>query len=267
MKNYLIGSRALNFWYPDCKIKDTTDWDVVSFQPIEGTEWHNPNILLNSELEQYDSGIHVIKFGLEFNIINRTGLAIIKRSHLWRDLAFGKHITHWDKYLSEAVPYFTEEDKDYLKRRTAATMQMFPQMQPNLNQTVSDFFDDAVEKKYNHDWLHELFAYQDKPLYTKLQSNPELAWCEKDKWQQLSRTEQLQCVAEETCVIATERFLVPSEWSCPARLAYFKALQKVCTTLCSGWFRDCAIDNHAEICDMFDQNKFDSVKLNIEKEN
>ena len=267
MKNYLIGSRALNFWYPECSIKDTTDWDVISDKPIEGTEWHNPNILLNREIENYDSG-HTVEFnGQEFCIVNRTGLACIKRSHLWRDLSFNKHITHWDKSLSKAVPYFTDYDKDYLDRRTRATMQMFPQQYPKLNKTVSDFFDDAVQKKYSHDWLHELYAFESKPMYTKLQSNPELAWCEKEKWDNLTDIQKLQCVAEETYVIATERFLVPSDWSYPERLAYFNALKKVCTTLCSGWFRDFAIDNHTILCEMFDPSKVKNVKSVIEKEN
>ena len=264
MKNLLIGSRALNFWFPDHKIKESTDWDIISDKPFEDIpeginyEWHDPDILLNRELWKYAST--PIEFnGEELHVVTPLGLALIKRSHLWRDLGFDKHITQWNKHLQREMFNAFADDKDYLQRRTAATMQMFPQGHPKLNQTVEKFFDDAVTKKYNHDFLHELYAHHDKPLYTYMQSNPELAWCEKDKWDKFSFDDKIKCVQEEAYVIATERFLVPSGWDYPERLAYFNAIKKICTTLCSGWFRDFAIDNHQLICSSFDAQKVKSV--------
>lgn len=265
MKNLLIGSRALNFWFPDHKIKESTDWDIISDKPFEDIpeginyEWHDPDVLLNRELEKYTSSVGRVFNGKVVFIVNPMGLALVKRSHLWRDLGFDKHITHWNKYLKSGYDFCSEEDKDYLQRRTAATMQMFPQGHPKLNQTVEKFFDDAVTKKYSHDWLHELYAHHNKPLYTYMQSNPELAWCEKDKWNSFSFDDKIKCVQEEAYVIATERFLVPSGWDYPERLAYFNAVKKICTTLCSGWFRDFAIDNHQLICSSFDAQKVKSV--------
>lgn len=264
MKNLLIGSRALNFWFPDHKIKESTDWDIISDKPFEDIpegvnyEWHAPDILLNRELVLYADSTTDFN-GKTLHVVNPLGLAIVKRSHLWRDLGFDKHITHWNKYLQPRMWTAENSDKDYLKRRTAATMQMFPQGHPKLNQTVEKFFDDAVTKKYNHDDLHILYAHHDKPLYTYMQSNPELAWCEKDKWDSFSFDDKIKCVQEEAYVIATERFLVPSGWNYPERLAYFNAVKKICTTLCSGWFRDFAIDNHQLICSSFDAQKVKSV--------
>lgn len=265
MKNLLIGSRALNFWFPDHKIKESTDWDIISDKPFEDIpeginyEWHDPDILLNRELENYTSSVGRVFNGKVVFIVNPMGLALVKRSHLWRDLGFDKHITHWNKYLQPVTVFKNDFDEDYLKRRTAATMQMFPQGHPKLNQTVEKFFDDAVVKKYNHDDLHILYAHHNKPLYTYMQSNPELAWCEKDKWDKFSFDDKIKCVQEEAYVIATERFLVPSGWNYPERLAYFNAVKKICTTLCSGWFRDFAIDNHQLICSRFDAQKVKSV--------
>ena len=265
MKNLLIGSRALNFWFPDHKIKESTDWDIISDKPFEDIpdgvnyEWHNPDILLNRELENYTNG-----FALEFNgqlvyVVDSIGLAITKRSHLWRDLSFDKHITHWNKYLQCKYNVMLDKDRDYLYRRTKATMQMFPQGHPKLNQTVEKFFDDAVVKKYSHDDLHKMYAHFNEPLYTKLQDDPKLAWCVKSKWDKLTHDEKIKCVQEEAYVIATERFLVPNNWNYPERLAYFHALKKICTTLCSGWFRDFAIDNHQLLCSSFDAQKVKSV--------
>lgn len=265
MKNLLIGSRALNYWFPNHKIKESTDWDIISDKPFEDIpeginyEWHDPDVLLNRELEKYTSSVGRVFNGKVVFIVDPIGLALVKRSHLWRDLGFDKHITHWNKYLQPVTVFKNNFDEDYLKRRTAATMQMFPQGHPKLNQTVEKFFDDAVTKKYNHDDLHILYAHHNKPLYTYMQSNPELAWCEKDKWNSFSFDDKIKCVQEEAYVIATERFLVPSGWDYPERLAYFNAVKKICTTLCSGWFRDFAIDNHQLICSSFDAQKVKSV--------
>jgi hypothetical protein len=33
----------------------------------------------------------------------------------------------------------------------------------------------------------------------------------------------------------------------------------VCTTLCSGWFRDYAIDNYPQLVSVFNKQKFDKV--------
>ena len=100
-------------------------------------------------------------------------------------------------------------------------------------------------------------------MYTKMQTNPELAWCDKQLWDNFTHEQKIHTVQEETYVIATERFLVPKEFKYPAKLAYNKALNKVCTTLCSNWFRDFAIDNYPEILEKFDESKVKSVQQTI----
>jgi hypothetical protein len=267
MKNLLIGSRALAMFNADVKIKSSTDYDVISAEPIEGTEWHDPNFLLNHEIEQYATDYKFSFNGKALYVVNPKGLAIIKRSHLWRDLSFQKHITHYHKGgLADFRRYFSEVDEMLLDLRTKLTRFEFPQGNPSLKQSVTDFFDDAVTKKYNHDWLHELVAFHSKPLYTQLQIDSSSAWCEKDLWNTLSYEDKLKCVAEETYVISIERFLVPKQWDFPYRLAYTKSLDKVCTTLCSGWFRDFAIDNYPSILGLFNADKINAVKAIIEKE-
>jgi len=246
MKNLLIGSSALDYWVDagkDVLVKATTDWDVISNNLIEGTEWHNPWVLNNRDIERFTTSTDVIRYTVgnkeyDFHVVTLQGLAIIKRSHLHRELGFGKHITHFHRYLKPSLNNLYDWQKKILEERTKLTHKAFPQQGPNLNQSVEDFFDDAVTKVFNHDWLHELFAYNGSPMYTKMQRDSSKAWCEKDMWDNFTHEQKLQTVAEETYIIATERFLVPSEFTKPAKLCYNKALDKVCTTLCKGWFRD-----------------------------
>lgn len=268
MRNVLIGSRALNYWFSNMKPKDTADTDIITNRPgafIEtpevNIEYHDPFILDNKHFQQYTDELHTLTIGgQKVYVCNPIGLGIIKRSHLWRDLKFDKHVTHWHKYLKQFTPEYKPADWKLLAERTHMTMKAYPQGNPNLMQSKDDFFNDAVTKKYDHDYLHELFAYYDKPLYTTLLRQSDLAWCDKSKWLKLSHEDQLKCISEEVQVIATERFLVPNDWKYNSKLAYAKALQKVCTTLCSGWFRNAAIEAYPELLQMYNTDRFQKVK-------
>lgn len=268
IKHLLIGSRALELLDASFSARDNSDYDIVSIDPreLEGNsgiriEIHQPDILNNFKLLDTKYSDHTIVLnGVIVHVATKPVLAMIKRSHLHRDLKFGQHIATYHKHLARYMKRMSKADVEFLQERTALTHKMFPQKGPNLNQTVEEFFDDAVTKKYNHDYLHSLFAYYDKPMYTKLQHDHARAWCSKDLWEELTHEDKLKCIAEETYVIATERFLVPKDWNYPMKLAYAKALNKVCTTLCSNWFRDKAINHYPELLQMMDENKFLQVK-------
>ena len=75
--------------------------------------------------------------------------------------------------------------------------------------------------------------------------------------------DKIKCIAEEAHVIAMERMMIPNKWEYPTKKAYIKAVDKVCTTLCSGWFRDYAIDHYPEVMSHFDQSKFNHVKKEL----
>jgi hypothetical protein len=257
----LIGSRALHFWDSSFPLKEDSDWDVISGPPVDrpGFEWHHEDFLNNKDVAtNYGSGFYITLGDLKLEVCTLEGLAAIKRSHLWRDWFFDKHITQYHKHLR---PYFKESQ--FYFDRIALTKEAFRQGNPSLKRTNKEFFDDPVKKVYDHDWLHELVAYEDAPMYTRLKRDDSLAWCEKDLWGQLDDTRKLRCVAEETYVIAIERFMVPNQWEFSPKQAYHTALKKVCTTLTSGWFRDYALDNYPEVMALFDIRKFSDVKDKI----
>lgn len=267
MNNLLIGSRALAMWFGTNKvpIKETTDYDVITYENLDlpNFEQHNPDILFNSELEKYASRSSIIVNGIKLKLVHPIGLAIIKRSHLWRNLGFSKHITHYHKVLNN-FHGFDQSGMELLNRRIEATKAMFPQGNPSLRKSKEDFFDDFVTKKYDHDFIHELVAFENVPIYAKMLSSTDSVWCDVDKWTRLSYEQKCMAVCEETMVIAIERFIVPNDWNYPPKKAYFQALEKVCTTLTSGWFRDFAIDNYPMIVDMFDGNRVMGIRYNLE---
>lgn len=263
----LIGSRALNYWKPEFKVKPHTDWDIVG-EPFEvhlGVEWHSPDKLDNKGLADFTTTEdHITINGVKVYTVNPVGLALIKRSHLWRDLNWDKHITQYHLHLKEHLPE-DEESKSYLLRRMRLTKEAYPQNNPKLNQSNTDFFDDAVEKKYDHDWLHELAAHHDRPLYERMKNPDKMgeAWCEKNLWDNFGHEDKIKTVQEEAYVIATERFLIPKDYKFPKKLAYLTAVKKICTTLTSGWFRDFAIDNWREIVDSYDEQKINCIQRSL----
>ncbi len=267
----LIGSQALAL-FEGKGVDDNKDYDIVCTKKEadelknDGSirlDIHKFDFLNNHHIERrFDSGHRIIILGHEVKICSPRGLAAIKRSHLWRDHAFDKHITIFHKHLWR---HHHQEDESFIEERSKLTKKAFPQRVPSLMKSNDDFFDDAVKKIYDHDYLHELVAYGNAPIYTKLKHDQSKAWCERDLWDKLSHEDKIHCVAEETYVISIERFMVRNNWKYPAKKAYFQALKKVCTTLTSGWFRAYAINHYPEIVLSFDQAKYDKVKRILEE--
>lgn len=258
MKNILIGSQALAL-QSNFRTTPNTDWDVVSWDSDLNIgenmlEIHEPDVLGNWYLENYLSDITVVKNGVVLHVCSLEGLALIKRSHLWREYKFERNMKLFNWYLKQHL----NPADPYLAQRTKLTQVYFQENHPKLNVTVEQFFDDFVSKKYDHDWLHTLYAHEDEPLYKKMQKDSSKAWCEKNMWDNFSYNQKLQCIQEEAYVIATERFIA-KDFSYPYKLAYYNAVNKICTTLCSGWFRDFALDNYESVLDAYNPDKVNSV--------
>lgn len=256
----LIGSQALAAWCPKYRISIKADWDVITTHPedLGAIDVHRADQYLSHEFFKF-AETHPL---WPIPVCNLRGLAAIKRSHLALDHNWIKHISCWHVWLKQ---HYNDEDTPLVKAREKITLEVAKQKPPLLKKSNDAFFNDAVKKVYDHDYLHELVAFHDQPLYTKLKHDHSLAWCEKDLWEALSVQDKLCCVSEEASVISIERFMVPSQWTYPATAAYDKALQKVCTTLTSGWFRDFAIDNHPLLRKMYRPELYPQIKLEIEK--
>lgn len=272
MKGHLlVGSRALEFWGVGFTANPLSDWDIICpeedryMYQDEKVDTSFLTDLNNAEIVERFSTKETVRVGdYDVPVCSLPGLAVLKRSHLWRDYKWDRHITQYHFcFGAYGLEILLAPYEDIAKERQELTIKAYPQGNPNLNQSNEEFFNDAVKKKFDHDWLHELVAYERRPMYTKLKKpgKADLAWCEKDLWENdLSFHQKLQCVAEETTVIACERFMIPNDWNYGYRRAYAQALKKVCTTLCSGWFRDFAIDNYPSIMGMMDLTRFRLVK-------
>jgi hypothetical protein len=249
---YLYGSRALNHWYPkQFSIKDNTDWDIITdegFTTIRGTIDVSEHINYAMDVcEHYGSCTYLESPIGKVCVVTPPGLMLFKRSHLHRPIGFDKHIIHYNflkKELGQQLNYYYS----LLSCLTQATKDKYGDRTPSLNKSKKEFFDDYVSKVYDHDSIHYATCYGERPIYEELKTDNDKVWCSKDKWDKLSCELRIKCVREEAFTIAIERFLLVKK-NYPPLFAFSKAVEKICTTLTSGWFRDFAIDNWPEVMD------------------
>jgi len=110
----------------------------------------------------------------------------------------------------------------------------------SLDKTKAEFFDDYVSHKYDHDYLHELVSYPNKPIYIQCLKGEVLI--DKSKFNGLNFADKVRMFREEITVIACERFLITGltkSW----HNAYAMALKKVIVSLTKNWANDFIILN------------------------
>lgn len=106
-----------------------------------------------------------------------------------------------------------------------------------MKQDKENFFTDNVYYKYDHDYLHELVAYPNRPVYTKCLCDGEDVLISEDKFNTLSFEEQLRMFREEITVIACERWLLNDKLTKKFSWvqAYNMSLKKTITNLTKNW--------------------------------
>jgi hypothetical protein len=270
----LIGSRALSHWKPEHNSKGK-DWDIIaSPEEVEeyigksinrfayswkhgDIEFHNENYFDNWFVKKHYNSNSVLDVGnVSVLVCSLRGLAAIKRSHLWRRKDFAKHMIQY-QLMDRNFDVF---DLGFIEERKKLIEEAFPQPTAPRNVSNEDFFKDNVQRVFVHDDIHPIVSYYGVPLYEALKYDSSMAECELNLWNSISALDRHRAVLEETYVIALERWIIPARIegrNYPTRMALFKALEKCCTTLGEGFFREHAIDHWGEIVKLFDTTKVD----------
>ncbi len=200
------------------------------------------------------------EFGNIFNVLNIEFLFLMKKSHIVFPIHFEKNIADYLLLKRLSNLKYSKEEKKFFNMRRKEGQQRYDlyAKTPNLNVSNERFFKySGVEdnRVFIHDDLHEVVKHQEKPIYEYLKRNSEKAWCEKDMFFDLPFEMQIQCVQEEAYVIALERYIIPKEYEYNDYfLCYKRALKRICTTLCSGFFRQFALDNYDKIIEAYKED-------------
>lgn len=107
----------------------------------------------------------------------------------------------------------------------------------NLNKQKDSFFTDYVTYTYDHDWLHTLVSYPDKPMYTNCLVDGEEVMIDRAKFSALPFEHQVRLFREEITAIALERWIFNPKIKKPISWykGYLLSLEKTITQLTKNW--------------------------------
>lgn len=180
-------------------------------------------------------------------------LYLLKMSHRYL-----KHSPHFEK---------TRNDILFLRRLGAKIMnpallkkrekETYNYPHPNLNQGKDGFFDpNQLRYVWEHDTIHLAMAYDPlKPAYTKFQTAA--VKVSREMWEQLDDETKLQSVVEEAYVLALERSQVPFRGKVDPAVSFKIALQRLCSSISSGWWREWAWEHYDEALKYYNPNYLD----------
>ena len=230
------------------KVKVEKDGTRSQYEIELAFEGTSAEFLLVNE-SKVTEGTTVGFFGEEFKTASMPYLMLTKRSHLIYPVHFEKNIADYHTMkdvLGELVR--DETMQTYYQLRSDEAKERYSKFKtPNLNVTNEEFFSSklVVESYFVHDDIHEVMKHHDRPVYEMMKRDFSLAKCEKDMFFSLPQEHQVQAVMEEAYTIALERYIIPQVEGYGDYFAFYKrALMRICTTLCSGWFRSFAIENY-----------------------
>jgi len=233
-----VSSLAKHYVFPQ-----TLEGIVEIHVPNEGTAHHS--VLMGDFVEKRDV------CGLPVMVAPLSVLAALKKAHLIDPHKWERHIQRYGEIKRRLdVDVFRPRDFDVLElyRKHRKEIVACAKAHPKLNVRKGEFFGET--ERYNifdHDTVHKAVALGDVPAYTLMQDGE--VWCSRAKWRKMSDEDKLRCLLEEASVLALERSIIPalflegqafmgSEW------AFKMALQKICTTITSGFFRDYSIEHY-----------------------
>lgn len=262
---FIIGSKALNFF----ELKDDVSKSDTDFICTEEGYREKLKTLSVVHTESTRLGYTVFAVGhmpLEFQIDPE--LCQLVKTH---KLHFGEFVnpevvlalkeTH--KYLRNS-PHFEKTRRDILMLRgwgykVPACLKEWSRKRreltywykhPSLKQSKQDFFVDSFYK-WDHDDIHKSVAFYHQPAYEFYKKPDAEVECSRDLFFQVKEEIRLAGVLEECFVLALERHQIPNDFEPNPDISFKIALQKVCSSITSGWFRKYAWDKYDEVLEIY----------------
>ena len=179
-------------------------------------------------------------------------LYMLKMSH-----RFKKNSVHFEKTMNDILlmreygARIPSIYADWFDRRVNET---YDYGHPSLMRSKAEFFkDDAINYQYDHDTIHLSVMKGERPAYTYFKPEDKEVWCDKGMWDKCSEDIKIRAVYEESATLALERSQIPYPDTDPLK-SFKMALEKVCTSITSGWFRDYSWEHYHQALAMYDPN-------------
>lgn len=230
-------------------IIEATIWKFEDSSIVGSDSW-----MMNNLPEKYytNSGVYFVKPEV---------VLMMKLSHRYK-----KDSVHFHKTRLDILALRKQGVKldDYLSKVLVERQRLMNPSGYKLNVNKKDFFTDNVPYVVDHDTdLHIPLAHLEQPAYRYYMKDGAEVFCDKEKFFALPEEYRLYGVLEETYVLACERALIPH--GTDPKKAFDIALEKVATSVTSGWFREYAWENYDKIQSMYNPKYFKPVVEHITK--
>lgn len=182
-------------------------------------------------------------------------LYMIKMSH-----RFLKNTKHFLKTMSDIKlmerngAQILDRHIDIYNERTEYT---YDYKHPNLNVGKDDFFNKSESfYVYDHDSIHLAVMHLDQPAYMFFKPKDKQVMCDRQMFEDSPLSIQLLAGLEEAYVLALERSVIPFGDK-DRKKSFDLALEKVCTSITSGYFREFCYNNYHSIQALYNDNYVD----------
>jgi hypothetical protein len=144
------------------------------------------------------------------------------------------------------------EHEEFFREREKAT---YTYAHPKLNVSKGDFFKgDGVEYVYDHDSIHLAVKHLTYPAYMYFKPAQSEVYCDRDMFEKVDESVRLYAVLEEAYTLALERSQIPFKGVLTPKRSFDLALEKVCSSITSGWFRTYAWENYDKVQELYSDN-------------
>lgn len=256
----IVGSSAVEDWEERLEL----NFSILGRSAGDLDVWTDGEYPKALKLDKVDMPTYIIELvPHEDNYATLDAVYTIKCSHLGWDIFWNKHckdVIKLAEFGCRIIPELYEALVEYWKQTKGNVEQL------SMKKSKEDFFTDSVNYVYDHDYLHELVAYPNAPVYTYCLKDGEDVLISKDKFDNMPFEQQVRMFREEISVIAAERWLInPSaKKDITPYKAYKYALRKTCTTLTKNWATRFIVLNMKHFCSP-DESHFRHMLHTIEE--
>lgn len=182
-------------------------------------------------------------------------LYVLKLSHSEYNVHWHKTVSHiqlikrylWSiGYERDVFENLSQEYKDlfYALKDFWKTVHKGKKDHISFKAKKKDFFNQHVQRVYDHDLIHDVVKHYDEPLYKQCLKDGEEVLIDKMKFDQLSFDDKIKMIQEEIYVLALERILIPKKFTVCKHEAYRHMLKRFVTDMSKGWLPTFVVDNY-----------------------
>ena len=230
----IYGSQAMKYWFSDSK--NPKDIDVICDNEDIPKNINEKGLSIEF---YYSPGFrYIFEHNQDKTYVDPDFLYTIKVSHAAWDIKWEKTMKDIEFMKSKGCKLnlelyhilYSDWEKLHGKKKV------------KMNVQNKDFFKENIKRKYNHDWLHEQFAFNERPMNERIRKDLNSPLCSEKLWNEMEYPDKLRTALEEIFVLMAERYIFIQE-SLPSKTARLKTLKQMITSATSGWFNRFLIEH------------------------